>query len=600
MKNYISVSASLAISAMLLASCGSSDSSDNTTTGSSDVKFAGISTPIGDEQKELRSSVEVTVGGETQSIGFTKLMATGDINNGETFGLVKDYTDEVITFDDGSPYICNGTNDGVGSGLDFTSILQKNGKLYMVAQFECQIGAIYKAELTQDTTMGDLSVKDNSLEFVSQKEGFGGFVHCAGQTTPWNSHLGSEEYEPDARAVLEDTNATTGLTGNKYYDETVKFWKGDVSKISPYYYGWTPEVTIDANGKALYTKHYTLGRFSHELSYVMPDKKTVYMSDDGTNVAIFKFVADKAEDLSAGTLYAAKWNQTSGANGGSANITWVKLGSSTNTALEKIINPDGDITSNDAPIFSDIFESAQGSDGSCPTGYTSINTSAYHECLKVKSGMETVAAFLESRRYAAMMGATTEFRKMEGITYSPANKKLFIAMSALERGMEDNKKAGEANTKYDEGGNNDIKLDYNYCGAVYELDVDDNMNASNMSAIPSLIGEMIEKDAEGNKCHLDKISNPDNVTFLEGTNLLFVGEDTSKHINNVVWSYNLESKELVRVLTTPLGAETTSPFWYKNINGYSYMTAVTQHPDANTSYEGESVIGVLGAIKNIK
>ncbi|MEA2028219.1 MAG: DUF839 domain-containing protein, partial [Campylobacterota bacterium] len=513
MKTYISVAASIAVAGTILASCGSSDSDNSTITGSSDVKFTGISTPIGDEQKELRSSVEVTVGGETQSIGFTKLMATNESNNGEIFGASKDYTDELITFEDGSPYICNGTNDGVGSGLDFTSILQKNGKLYMVSQFECQVGSIYKAELEQDATTGDLKVKDNSLEFVSQKEGFGGFVHCAGQTTPWQSHLGSEEYEPDARAVLEDTNATTGLTGNKYYDETVKFWKNDVSKISPYYYGWTPEVTIDANGNAIYTKHYTLGRFSHELSYVMPDKKTVYMSDDGTNVAIFKFVASTAEDLSAGTLYAAKWAQTSATNGGAANISWIKLGSSTNTALEAIVNPDGDIATNDAPKFTDIFESADATEGSCPTGYTSINTSAYHECLKVKSGMETAAAFLESRRYAALKGATTEFRKMEGITYSPENKKLFIAMSALERGMEDNKKGSEADTKYDEGGNNDIKVDYNYCGAVYALDVDDNMNASTMSAIPALIGEMIEKDAEGNSCHLDKISNPDNVTF---------------------------------------------------------------------------------------
>jgi len=605
MKNYISVAASVAIAGAILASCGSSSSDDTTTTtGSSDVTFTGISTPTGDEQKEFRTSTEVNVGGESQSIGFTKLMATGDVNNNETFGLVKDYMDDVITFEDGSPYICNGTNDGVGSGLDFSSILQKNGKLYMVSQFECQVGAMYKSELEQDATTGRLSVKPNSLAFVSQKEGFGGFVHCAGQTTPWNSHLGSEEYESDARVVEAETNASTGLTGNKYYDETVKFWKGDASKLSPYYYGWTPEVTIDANGNAVYTKHYTLGRFSHELSYVMPDKKTVYMSDDGENVAIFKFIADKEEDLSAGTLYAAKWNQTSSANGGAANISWVKLGSSTNTALEKIINPDGDIATNDAPKFTDIFESAQGTDGSCPTGYTSINTSAYHECLKVKSGMESAAAFLESRRYAGMMGATTEFRKMEGITYSPANKKLFIAMSALERGMEDNKKENEANTKYDEGGNNDIKVDYNYCGAVYELDVDDNMNASTMSAIPSLIGEMIDKDADGNSCHLDKISNPDNVTFLEGTNLLFVGEDTSKHINNVVWSYNLESKELVRVITTPLDAETTSPFWYKNINGFSYMTVVTQHPmkkvDGATTEQRESFVGVIGNIQGIK
>lgn len=33
--------------------------------------------------------------------------------------------------------------------------------------------------------------------------------------------------------------------------------------------------------------------------------------------------------------------------------------------------------------------------------------------------MEKAAAFLETRRYAATLGATTEFEKEEGITYDP-------------------------------------------------------------------------------------------------------------------------------------------------------------------------------------
>lgn len=34
----------------------------------------------------------------------------------------------------------------------------------------------------------------------------------------------------------------------------------------------------------------------------MPDNKTVYITDDGTNVGFFKFVADKPKDLSSGGL----------------------------------------------------------------------------------------------------------------------------------------------------------------------------------------------------------------------------------------------------------------------------------------------------------
>jgi hypothetical protein len=41
----------------------------------------------------------------------------------------------------------------------------------------------------------------------------------------------------------------------------------------------------------------------------MPDERTALMGDDATNGGLFMFVADKAQDLSSGTLYVAKWNQ---------------------------------------------------------------------------------------------------------------------------------------------------------------------------------------------------------------------------------------------------------------------------------------------------
>ena len=38
------------------------------------------------------------------------------------------------------------------------------------------------------------------------------------------------------------------------------------------------------DGSYITQKHYTLGRMAVELAYVMPDRKTVYITDDGTNV----------------------------------------------------------------------------------------------------------------------------------------------------------------------------------------------------------------------------------------------------------------------------------------------------------------------------
>ncbi len=571
------------------------------------IEFEEITTPLSEERKTTQqASSKVLVNGEEQTIAYHTIMKTGDTNNGEIFGLLKDYTDTAITFStDASPYICNGTNDGVGSGLDYSSFLNKDGKIYMVSQFECQVGAMYMSELEQNPKTGILSAKENSMKFISQKDEFGGFVHCAGQKTPWESHLGSEEYETNAKQVEDNANEA-GIIGNKYYDEVAKFWKGDATKISPYYYGWTPEVKIEA-GEPIYSKHYSMGRFSHELSYVMPDEKTVYMSDDGTNVGFFMFIADKKRDLSAGTLYAAKWNQTSNIGAGSADITWVNLGHATNDAVREYLDSDDDITTNDAKKFSDLFDYEEAlEDGTCTTsGFKSINTSAGNECLKIKAGMEMAASRLETRRYAALMGATTEFRKEEGITFDKNSGRLFVAMSQVRKGMEDNSSS-------DLGGNNDIKLEANSCGAVYALDlsvdkindtkntvIDSSYVVNNMysilEGIPQIYGD--ESKYAGNKCNVNAISNPDNITFLENSDILTIGEDTSSHINNVVWAYNTKTKELTRTFTTPVGAETTSPFWYADLkDGFGYLSVVTQHPDAG---DKESAIGFVGPFKNL-
>ena len=47
-----------------------------------------------------------------------------------------------------------------------------------------------------------------------------------------------------------------------------------------------------------------MGRFGHANAVVMPDRKTAYMSDDGTGMVLVKVTADVAGDL-----YAAKMTQ---------------------------------------------------------------------------------------------------------------------------------------------------------------------------------------------------------------------------------------------------------------------------------------------------
>ena len=299
---------------------------------------------------------------------------------------------------------------------------------------------------------------------------------------------------------------------------------------NPYNYGFAVEVSLKENGNYTVERWYTLGRIARELAYVMPDNRTIYSTDDGDNVGFFKFIADAPADFSSGTLYAAKVNETSDVGGGSFDIEWIELGSATQEELKAM---------KDNLTFDAIFDTAEGTEnGTCPSGYTSINAgsgaSAGFQCLKLKvcmsfkllphrcsicestrsrrpptwllvcdsftfgflhfpfpsvssnnvqPGMETAAAFFESRRYAAYLGATTEFSKWEGLVYSPKRNTIYTSMSEIRRGMEDNKKSGEDNNEYDLGGPNSIKLDYNPCGCVYTMEVDEDYNIVSMSAL---------------------------------------------------------------------------------------------------------------------
>jgi len=633
-KSLMMISAAAA-ALLMLSACGDNgaDGADGITPNASEatsVQFSELSAPVTDEEKSsIRTSDSVTyvADNKTESIGFTKLMATAETNNGQTFGLLKDYQDNAISFTDGSPYICNGTNSGQGSGLDHSSILRVNNRIFMVNQFECGIGAMYGMELEQNE--GTLSVKENSMQFISQKDDFGGWVHCAGMTTPWDSHLGSEEYEVDARAVEETLDPTTNLisSGNSasYYNEVTKYYWKDENNANtaynnnPYYYGWIPEVTVDASADTPvfnYTKHFSMGRAAWELAYVMPDERTAYLSDDGTNVGFYMYVADQGENLSAGTLYAAKWIQTSDEGAGAADLMWIKLGHATDAEIKTMVASQ--------LSFSDIFAATDEVNGSCLDGYTYIDTATGAECLKLQNAsasaladtdkIKKAAAFLETRRYAALLGATTEFRKEEGITFDPDHNRLFVAMSEVRKGMTD--------------GEGDIRLSENKCGAVYALDrlgseetaydaaqnvIDSKYVVKNMyGVVAGATASYPEGSAyESYTCSVNGIANPDNLTYLAGNNLLAIGEDTSSHPNDFVWAYDVTSGNLTRILSTPYGSETTSPFWEKDVKGYDYLTVVTQHPfgevsSGDTEYglvgeatdeEKESFVGVVGPFK---
>jgi secreted PhoX family phosphatase len=576
-----------------------------------DFFISDVSAPATDaEKREIRASDLAVVDQRPARIGWNTILRSGQLVGSATIGYGEQVDDQL------KPILVADGSRPIADSNDFTSLLTVEGKLFSVAQFESQPGAMYLTELSREAQTGTLSAVSTKPLDLSNIHGI--WNPCAGVVTPWKTHLGSEEYEPDAKKGQMSAATMAPFFGGGSVQG------GDPLAPNPYFYGFPVEVAVEnATGDYKVAKHYSMGRFAHELSYVMPDSKTVYEADDGTNVGLYLYLADTAGDLTSGTLYAAKWNQTSDAGESAlptADIEFLKLGHAKDSEIDALISS--------GVTFADIFDSvAPSAELTCPDGYKSVNANgAGLECLALKSGKEQAAAFLESRRYAGYVGATTEFRKEEGITFDAEGGRLYVSYSEVQYGMEDGKKNGADEKSYDVGLANDIKVKFNVCGAVYGYDVGivDGIDsqyviksaegvvagrmtqvADPMSIDPQTVPAYAEDSPFVNStCDIDGIANPDNLTFIAGRHTLIIGEDsTDGHQNDAVWSYDLRSKELTRILTTPYGAETTSVYYYPDFADSSYILGVVQHPYGESDSdkltdpaEKHSYFGVIGPL----
>ena len=435
--------------------------------------------------------------------------------------------------------------------------------------------------LDQDRKSGEL--KPTVLTNIDMSGVNGLWIPCAGTLTPWNTHLGGEEYEPDARhfegKALEPMNLYLGTQGKKASD----------GGANAYDYGHPVEVTVRANGQPSVEKHYAMGRLAFELADIMPDRRTAYFGDDGRDVGLFMFVADRKNDLSAGTLYAAIWRQTEAANGGSANLGWIRLGHATDGEILQLIRS--------GIRFSEIFEvSGQPAEGFRPVyAYGGTGGETRLTYLKLKPGMEQAAAFLETRRFAAWLGATTEFTKMEGQTHSARHKKLYTAMSYIEAGMLEGKSGQRPR--------DDIRLAGDpkdlACGAVYEASLTGGQKDTEGRPIRSawvagsiralLTGGKKPADQAGygryDTCDTDRVANPDNLKYSDALDTLFIGEDSGHHLNNFLWAFRPADGKLARLASAPVGAEWTGLQVVENLNGFAYVMANLQHPGAEKDLE---------------
>jgi secreted PhoX family phosphatase len=609
-----------------------------------------------EEGANLRASAKATAKYEN---GVSKefplsaevLYKTGDTDSkGAKAGIMLDKNGEEILMEDGTARYSNQP--------DAASFFIRDGKYYHLQQFEDAPGALFLTSLSfkDDGTMIPASYK--SIDFSGVQ---GTMINCSGQKSPWDTHLSAEEdyyfssYHFDPVAAKYDAQhvnycekdsegrytgayiapefapaADNGWWCAAYVKGMITdYLKTDLAGFNEYNYGYIVEVGVGENGEPFIKndmKHFSTGKFTPEVAVVMPDKKTMYMLDDGAYTGMFMYKADNEEDISAGTLYMASINQISpdNADGGTLGIQWIKLGHATDSEIKAYVDK--------GLHMSDMFDIED--PANCPANFSMMyvyDTEGDPMCIRLKDGTKgseispkfagseearQAAAFLEPRKYGVLLGGTTEFSKGEGVTYDWDNNYAYFVMSRVEKSME----AGKGTTP----SRDDIRLKQNKCGVVFKgtfgsgLDSEGSKIGSKYvveSLTGVIIGKKLGKEDKGsdfNYCAEDYPADPDNILYM-GKNQLFIAEDTGYHFYNMIWVFDTVTGKLTRIGTVAPGAEVTGAFGNITRDGMMYVAFNAQHPFGegrsnaggsinfadHYSLDGDKYKGVIGYIKGL-
>lgn len=513
--------------------------------GSATTSVSSISLPASDTEKELMR----TAVGRYQTIA-----QEGD----SLAGSPKGGLGAILTEDDTSTI--KQSNDP-----DFNAFIPTGeGEGYLFTNWEDRPGGMSRIKIRKDDE-GLWRIVGNSAEMIDFSGVAGTWVNCFGTVSPWNTPLSAEENffsdntsnwnNPNAQFIggVEDLAIALGNTGT--FDQP--------PYPNPYRYGYINEI-VNPVEEPTPVKHFAMGRFSHEVGVVMPDKKTVYLSDDGDYRAFFKFVADNAGDLSSGTLYAAQVTQNGTApDQASFDVSWIEMASNDNATLEAAIaNYDNidqsDYTGTTSSYITDEeigdwvemktgqdLQDTAYSDGSTLDGRTFDNDAndTNGNLPSAKPFDDDRVAFLHAREAAALMGATDEWEKFEGVNINlnrvteavegldkiknetVSDAYLYIAMSNFDGGMSDGQ--GDIDVQPD---------DAEECGAVYRSKIESDYNITSIE--PVNVGGPYDANAAANTCAPDNIAEPDNLVVMNDGRVL-VGEDTGEHENNMLWMLDL-------------------------------------------------------------
>lgn len=417
---------------------------------------------------------------------------------------------------------------------------------YLFTNWEAIPGGMSRLKLDKNTSTGEWSV-DSSDVMMLDFGTYGTIANCFGSVTPWNTPLTSEEWGNFGDNTT-DWNNPAASSGNRnslarYTSPTAGSAADAAVFPNTYRYHYIVEIT-DPAGTATPVKHYAMGRFEHENAIVMPDQKTVYLSQDDTNGVFYKFVADTAGDLSAGTLYGAKLTQDVGSTEPQTtgfDIEWIELAHGNNTEIETWIAEYDDVNLDDFVDGQSNYLTNADAEAWAAGSATYPTIANGGSTVTATKAMDDRIAFLESRKAARAKGATAEWRKFEGIYVNQKraqeavegvdlipneevnNAYVYFAIADLDNGM------------IDDAGDIQLSSRVKDCGGVYRMKLEANYDVNRIE--PVVMGGTYRSSLSGAlRCDVESLSQPDNVIVLDDGRII-IGEDGFQ-VNNALWIYN--------------------------------------------------------------
>jgi secreted PhoX family phosphatase len=489
-----------------------------------------ISLPV--PSSEYEKQTVQTAYGQYKVLGQSASTLGGMLENG--LGTIYNLAGDTEIFENNMP--------------DFNGFIPTGpGKGYLFTNWELYPGGMSRMNIEKDA-QGNWGVLDAMMVDFASVNGTG--ANCFGSVSPWNTPLTSEEW-----VVNTSVDSTTNPSWNSS-DEIANspllagMWALSDNASNPYDYGYIVEIT-DPENTPTPVKHFTIGRYEHENSIVMPDRKTVYSSQDDTGGVLFKFVADTVEDLSVGTLYGAKLQQDAGLNDPSVtgfDVTWVELASGNNAEIGGWINEfddigtdqfvDGDssyMTMADVEAWADWVTNGR------PAGVNYPTLANGGGKVTAEQPMDDRAAFLESRQAARQLGATAEWRKLEGISIH--QERVIEAVTGVDTVADETVTAAYLymaiadldNTMIDDEGDIQLSSRVKDCGGVYRAKIESDYSLTRIE--PVIMGATYRSSLDGaERCDVNNLSQPDNVVVMKDGRLL-LGEDGFQE-NNTLWMYD--------------------------------------------------------------